>query len=125
MKRIVKLTESDLNRIVRRVIKEQSVIKGVDGVEAYTNITNNLAKTKYNKLYNAVAGLGTDEDAFLSTIESILSKEEYDRINAIAIKAGEDIPTLFFGDFSFKPSIKIFCNKLKKLKVPLPKKCGV
>ena len=30
MKRIIKLTESDLTRIVRRVIKEQKVMTGKD-----------------------------------------------------------------------------------------------
>ena len=110
MKRIIRLTESDLTRIVKRVINE------------------NTDQQKYQKLYDAVAGLGTDEESFIKTIESIKDKSEYDRINAIGKSKGEDIVTLFDGDFGGGTEsvyFERFCTKLNNLKVPLPKSCNM
>jgi hypothetical protein len=112
MKRIIRLTESDLTRIVRRVINENE-------------------QTKYQQLYDAVDGAGTDEETFLKVIESIRDKDEYAKINAIG-KAktsyfypnGEDIISLFNGDFggsNQKSFIQRFCAKHDKLGIPLPK----
>ena len=104
MGRIVRLTEQDLARIVRRVINENE-------------------QTKYQQLYDAVDGLGTDEETFLKVIESIRDKAEYDKINAIGKAKGEDIISLFTGDFGMGTRNhlhKRFCDKLDKLGIPLP-----
>ena len=109
MKKIIRLTESDLTRIVKRVISEST------------------DEEKYQKLYDAVDGLGTNERVFVSTIESIKDKAEYDRINAIAKSKGEDIVALFDGDFGFGTSYEYFnrfCTKLHNLGVPLSDKCS-
>jgi len=110
MARIIRLTESDLARIVRRVINENE-------------------QTKYQQLYNAVAGPGTDEETFLKVIETIRDKAEYDKINAIGKAKGEDIVSLYNGDFGLATEIDNdsyairFCTKLFALKVSLPKTC--
>jgi phosphopantetheinyl transferase (holo-ACP synthase) len=107
MGRIVRLTEQDLARIVRRVINENE-------------------QTKYQQLYTAVAGAGTDEETFLKVIESIRDKAEYDKINAIGKAKGEDIISLFDGDFGGGTNAsyrKRFCTKISHLGVTLPKSC--
>jgi len=107
MGRIIRLTEQDLARIVRRVINENE-------------------QTKYQQLYNAVSGLGTDEETFLKVIESIRDKAEYDKINAIGKAKGEDIVSLYDGDFGVGTTIyqvQRFCTKLSQLGVSLPKTC--
>jgi hypothetical protein len=105
MKRIIRLTERDLTRIIRRVINENE-------------------QTKYQQLYDAVEGPGTNEDAFLKVIESIRDKAEYDKINAIGKAKGEDIISLFDNDFGIGTTVDIyerFCGKLSKIGVSLPK----
>jgi phosphopantetheinyl transferase (holo-ACP synthase) len=107
MARIIRLTESDLARIVRRVINENE-------------------QTKYQQLYNAVAGPGTNEEAFLKVLETIRDKAEYDKINAIGEAKGEDIISLYKGDFGVGTTIyqvRRFCTKLSQLRVSLPKTC--
>ena len=107
MARIIRLTESDLTRIVRRVINENE-------------------QTKYQQLYNAVSGPGTDEETFLKVIESIRDKAEYDKINAIGKAKGEDIISLYNGDFGVGTTVsqvQRFCTKLSAIRVSLPKAC--
>lgn len=104
MKKIIRLTESDLTRIVRRVIKEQT----------------NTDQQKYEQILNSIQGVGTDEKLFFSALMSIKDKNEYERINTIAKSKGEDIPTLFSGDFDDITSIKQFCGYLNKIGVSLP-----
>ena len=43
MKRIIKLTESDLTRIVRRVIREQEEMETLPASEIPNNIPNNIS----------------------------------------------------------------------------------
>jgi len=105
MKKIVRITESDLTRIVKRVISENSDLK------------------KYQALLNSVDGLGTNDKDFFEALYSIKDKNEYNRINSIAKSKGEDIPTLFDGDFDDKESTTKFCSFLFKLSVPLPEPC--
>lgn len=104
MGKIIRLTESDLTRIIKRVIKEQT--------------SNSSDMAKYQKLYKAVNGVGTDEKLFLDTIKSIKTEDEFNRINKIALSKGEDIYSLFDGDFDDEPSFKIFCQHLANLRVP-------
>jgi len=117
MKRIIRLTENDLTRIVRRVINNAKPL-----------INENSDQRKYQKLLDAVSGLGTDEEKFIKTIESIKDKSEYNRINAIGKNKGEDIVTLFNGDFGGGTDsvyFTRFCTKLYNLEIPLPKSCNI
>ena len=117
MKRIVRLTENDLARIVRRVINNVKPL-----------INENSDQQKYQQLLDAVSGLGTDEEKFIKTIESIKDKSEYNRINAIGKNKGEDIVTLFNGDFGGGTEsvyFERFCTKLYNLEIPLPKSCTI
>lgn len=99
-----RLTERDITRIVKRVIKEQN--------------TNSSDMIKYQKLYKAVNGLGTDEKLFLDTIKSIKTEDEFNRINKIASSKGEDVYSLFDGDFDDDKSFRTFCQHLSDIGVP-------
>ena len=88
MKRIVRLTEADLTRLVKRVIKEQGIgeigghsYKAVEqviqscssrGSAARSNTTNRIV----DKIYNSLIGGGTDEEALYSAFDSILNMDE-------------------------------------------------
>lgn len=64
MKKIVRLTENDLMRIVKRVISEQSsVIK--------THADSRLVDKVFNDIKVAMEGLGTDEDAILKSLRKL------------------------------------------------------
>lgn len=60
MAKIVRLTESDLTRIVRRVMKEQPA----QPVET----DYQLAEDVFNEIKSAMSGLGTDEDKILKAL---------------------------------------------------------
>jgi len=68
MKRIIRLTESDLTRIVKRVISEQQ---------------SSNAKTSAKKFYDALEGsmLSDNEAAALSAVKSLKSKEDVKAFN--------------------------------------------
>ena len=70
MKRIIRLTESDLARIVRRVISEGN------GENAIKSITK------------AMSGLGTDERAIQRAVYSIKNKADYEEALAAVKKLG-------------------------------------
>lgn len=124
LNRFKQLLESTMGN-VKPLIEEQ----GSDITHNNKRVINeNTDQQKYQQLYNAVSGLGTDEESFLKTIESIKDKAEYDRINAIGKSKGEDIVTLFSGDFGGGTEsvyFQRFCTKLNNLKVPLPKSCNL
>jgi hypothetical protein len=86
MKKVIRLTESDLTRIVKRVMNEQAASSD---------------EQKYQSLYSAVSGLGTNATEFFNVLKSIKDKAEYDRINQIAASKGEDIPELFVSEYEF------------------------
>jgi len=69
-KRVIRLTETDIKNIVRRVISEQ-------------NAPVKNAVKGYDDLKNAVMGPGTNEDKLLNVFSTIItSKADFDKINA-------------------------------------------
>ncbi len=71
---------------------------------------------KYQSLYNAVSGLGTNAEEFFKILATIKDKNEYDRINKIGMgKEGEDIPELFISEYEFLTDENKykFCSILK------------
>ena len=68
MKKVIRLTESDLARIVKRVIKEQSSV---------SNPSNSSVIAIYNEIVEAVEGLGTDPNKLLSTIIKLNNQNEF------------------------------------------------
>ena len=81
MKRIVRLTESDLTRIVRRVLSEQ---------ETNDSKLVGTAKKIVGDLLTAMGGLGTDDALARKSIYAINSKPLY---NAV-IKVLQTSPTV-------------------------------
>ena len=74
MKKIVRLTESDLARIIKRVIKEQSSV---------SNPSNSSVIAIYNQIVEAVVGIGTDPDAVLSAIKKLKNLEEFSYLSEL------------------------------------------
>ena len=64
MKRIVRLTESDLTRIVKQVIKEQE--------------TNKDDMATYQKIFNSVNGAGTNESDFFKALFTIGDAKKFE-----------------------------------------------
>lgn len=91
MKKIIRLTERDLARIVRRVINEQGlyqITKSND--EKAKDFLSSVDHDKDND-YNDYDQ--TDEDLMFATIMSIPSKSDYMKItNIVKEKTGKHIP---------------------------------
>ena len=68
MKKVIRLTESDLARIVKRVIKEQSSV---------SNTSNSSVIAIYNEIVDASEGFGTDPDKILSAIKKLKNQNEF------------------------------------------------
>ena len=69
MSRVVKLTEADLSRIVKRVIKEQSEIEEGRGAAGHSNqlsVTNNDLSTWLNKTFgqNSFGTFASNQNKF-------------------------------------------------------------
>lgn len=83
MKKIIRLTESDLARIVRRVIKES----GNEKVEKILKSIDNDSDQNYDEWD------GTDENLLHKTVMSISDLSEYKMItNIIKEKTGKHLP---------------------------------
>ena len=76
MKRIIRLTESDLTRIVRRVIKESETVATGGGLTAFQTIKKGME------------GLGTDENMVAKGVYMIKSKADYQECLTLVKKAG-------------------------------------
>jgi len=63
MKKVIRLTESDLTRIIKRVIMEDQSSVSVVAI--------------YNEIIDAVEGLGTDPDGVLSAIKKLKNQNEF------------------------------------------------
>lgn len=93
MKRIVRLTESDLTRIVRRVINETEAASG----KSDPNL--GLAQKIVGTIWKAMSGMGTDDQAVLNAVLMIKSKAIYDSVLNI-VKTSEKIKTEYGRNFN-------------------------
>lgn len=95
MGKIVRLTESDLIRLVKRVIKEQET-------EVAKGPVNNIGSNAWNALKKAIEGLGTDEASVKSACAMVKTPEIYRQLLANAKAEGH--PTVMdyiMTDFGF------------------------
>jgi hypothetical protein len=85
MKRVIRLTESDLARIVRRVISEQ----GVKPPSIITNaLKSNNGAAAFSKIESAMYGPGTNEGNVMAGVSMIKTKADYDACLAKVKAAG-------------------------------------
>jgi hypothetical protein len=82
MKKIVRLTESDLSRIVRRIIEEQSSVPSPT-----KSVTNNGVKA-FQTIRSGMEGLGTDEDKVQLGVFMIKNKVDYQTCLSYVKKEG-------------------------------------
>ena len=66
MKKVIRLTESDLARIVKRVIKES---KGI--------LNEGNGTTAFQTIQKGMSGMGTDENMVAKGVYMIKSKADY------------------------------------------------
>jgi hypothetical protein len=90
MAKIVRLTESDLVRLVKKVIKEQAVSGGASGGGVW------------NMLKKAIEGLTTDEDGIQRACGMVTSPQIYQQLLALAKKEGYNtVMEYIMTDFGF------------------------
>ena len=75
MKKVIRLTESDLFLIVKRVIKESK--RNIFEVVSQEKVSQENVKRAYTDFVNSVSRLGTDEEGVKRSVESLSSKEEF------------------------------------------------
>jgi len=75
MKKIIKLTESDLYLIVKRVVKESK--RTISELVSAQDVSNEIVLRSYTDFKYSVSGPGTNEDRLLQSVESLSSKEEF------------------------------------------------
>jgi hypothetical protein len=80
MRKIVKLTESDLNRLVKRVIKEQDDLNSGTGRSMKSKAEESISNTLNRFLQQSVSFVGREETVNL--LENVISKlMDYDNKN--------------------------------------------
>ena len=90
MSKIVRLSESDLVRLVKRVMKEQAVSGGASGSGVW------------DMLKKAIEGLQTDEDGVKSACAMVKSPQIYQQLLALAKKEGYNtVMDYIMTDFGF------------------------
>jgi hypothetical protein len=90
MKKIVRLTENDLVRLVKRVLDEQAM-------PLYTNQGGNV----WNTLKKAIEGFGTDENGVKRACAMVTTPEIYKQVLALANKEGhKTVMDYIMTDFS-------------------------
>lgn len=90
MTKIVRLTESDLVRLVKKVIKEQAVSGGASGGSVW------------NMLKKAIDGLSTDEGGVKNACGMVTSPQIYQQLLALANKEGyKTVMDYIMTDFGF------------------------
>ena len=105
MKKITKPTESDLNRIAKRVVSEQSLPSGKN----FKQLANMLEK--------AMTGGGTDLDKIKLVFDQIKNKQEYMELKkAFGMREGQDLETWIGRDIwsgnDWDTYVKPFFNKI-------------
>jgi len=75
MKKVIRLTESDLVRIVKRVINEESNVPA-----GKTDPNLGLAQKIVGTIMTATGGVGTEEQKILDSINMIKNKETYNSV---------------------------------------------
>jgi hypothetical protein len=93
MKKIVRLTESDLARIVRRVITEAEAVSGKNDPNL------GLAQKIVGSIWKAMSGMGTDDNAVLNAVLMIKSKAVYDSVLNM-VKTSPKIKTEYGRNFN-------------------------
>jgi len=101
MKKIIKLTESDLARIVRRVIKEQESGIAMGAVKPLGNDNPyaGLAMKVVGMLMTATGKMNTDEDMILDALRLIKDKKQYDAVISL-LKKSPKVRTQYGENFS-------------------------
>jgi hypothetical protein len=69
-KKVIRLTESELIRVIERVIKEQ-------GTAAPGQMKSSLATKIYNNILKAMEGMGTDETAIVNQVKLVTTPQVY------------------------------------------------
>ena len=77
MGKVIRLTESDLVRIVKRVISEQK-----------TTLNEGVGATAFQTIKTAMEGMGTDENGVAKGVYMIKSKVDYQECLNLVKKAG-------------------------------------
>ena len=130
MKKIIRLTEKDLTRIVKRVIEEQKTLKESDinlmfglgtAIDILINGTDNSSDKVKNtilqcqkskspitsrtnqladRIYDSIAGLGTDEQMVFRTLKQLKTLEEFCGVSkSYRNSYGKDLFSALDGDF--------------------------
>ena len=69
-KKVIRLTESELIRVIERVIKEQ-------GTAAPGQMKSSLATKIYNNILKAMEGMGTDETGIVNQVKLVTTPQVY------------------------------------------------
>ena len=77
MKKVIRLTESDLARIVRRVINESKDV-----------LNEGAGTTAFQTINNAMSGMGTDENGVTKGVYMIKTKVDYQECLDLVKKEG-------------------------------------
>ena len=95
MGKIVRLTESDLIRLVKRVIKEQET-------EVPKGPVSNAGSNAWKAMKKAIEGLTTDEDGIQRACGMVTSSQIYQQLLALAKKEGyATVMDYIMTDFGF------------------------
>ena len=92
MKKVVRLTESDLSRIVRRVINEEQTSTTKTLKSCYSNAPSNIS-TIAKELFDATNKLNFaiwsnfDETKIANALLKLKSKQQYDQVNKVLVCA--------------------------------------
>jgi hypothetical protein len=96
MSKIVRLTESDLVRLVKRVMKEQAETEVPKGP------VNNIGRDAWNMLKKAIEGPMTDEGAVKSACAMVTTPQIYTQLLANAKAEGnKNVMDYIMDDFGF------------------------
>jgi molybdopterin-biosynthesis enzyme MoeA-like protein len=83
MKKIIRLSENDLSRIIKKILKEQN----------QTNYDGNSVRIA-KMFHKSVSGAGTDESGLIDAIKAIQTPQQFNEVNQIVktLKGNMSIP---------------------------------